>query len=55
MTLWDNPETAENEFDYEGWFGIKDLPVLSEDGNGLLPPIQYHIQVIIKRWMGPQR
>lgn len=28
---FDDPTTAENEFEYEGWFGIKALPVLRED------------------------
>ena len=50
---WDDPNTLVDEFDYEGWFGIKDLPVLAEDENGLIPPIQRHIHAIVKRWMDP--
>ena len=50
---WDNPATKENEFKYEGWFGVKDLPELKEDENGLIPPIQNHIKAIVQRWMDP--
>lgn len=31
VLAYDDPTTPENEFDYEGWFGIKSLPVLQED------------------------
>ncbi len=50
---WDNPETAENEFDYRGWYGVKDLPELKEDENGLIPEIRKHIFNIVKRWGDP--
>ncbi|MDP6936270.1 MAG: glycoside hydrolase family 13 protein [Candidatus Marinimicrobia bacterium] len=50
---WDDPLTEENEFDYEGWHGIKDLPVLRENEQGLIPPVKQHIQAVVKRWMDP--
>ncbi len=50
---WENPETDENEFDYEGWVGIKDLPELKEDENGLIEPVKKHIFDIVRRWMDP--
>jgi cyclomaltodextrinase / maltogenic alpha-amylase / neopullulanase len=50
---FDDPNTEENEFDYEGWYGIKDLPELKEDGNGLIAPIKKHIFNIASRWMDP--
>ena len=50
---WDDPKTAINEFEYEGWAGYQDLPEFSEDGQGLIPPIQSHIHAIVKRWMDP--
>lgn len=53
VTSWDNPATDENEFDYEGWIGIKDLPEFKENENGLIPPIKKHIFNIVKRWMDP--
>ncbi|MGA7838256.1 MAG: alpha-amylase family glycosyl hydrolase, partial [Ignavibacteriaceae bacterium] len=28
---WDNPETPQNEFEYEGWNGVKDLPEIKKD------------------------
>ena len=33
---WDDPKTEKNEFDYAGWLGIKDLPEIKEDANGLV-------------------
>ncbi len=53
ITRWDDPATPENELEYEGWFGIKDLPELREDENGLIPPIEEHIHAVVKRWMDP--
>jgi glycosidase len=53
ITKWDDRATEENEIDYEGWSGIKDLPVLTENENGLIEPIQNHIHAIVKRWMDP--
>ena len=50
---FDNPGTGSNEFDYAGWYGVKDLPELKEDENGLIPPIRNHIHAIVKRWMDP--
>jgi cyclomaltodextrinase len=50
---WDNPLTKKNEFDYEGWIGIKSLPELKEDENGLITPIKNHIFNIVSRWMDP--
>ncbi len=50
---FDNPSTDSNEFDYAGWYGVKDLPELKEDENGLIPPIRNHIHAIVKRWMDP--
>jgi len=50
---FDNPATKENEFDYAGWYGIKDLPEFREDENGLIAPVANHIHKIVKRWMDP--
>jgi glycosidase len=52
---WDNPNTPENEFDYQCWFGARDLPELREDENGLVEPIKKHIHEIVKRWMDPNQ
>lgn len=50
---WDDPNTAENEFDYEGWYGVKDLPEIKEDEDGLVAEPRKHIHDIVQRWMDP--
>ncbi len=50
---WDNPSTPQNEFEYAGWFGVKTLPELAQDENGLVPPVREHIFAITIRWMDP--
>lgn len=53
IKMFDDPETPEDEFDYEGWYGIKDLPEIREDDNGLIDEFKQHIKAIVKRWMDP--
>ncbi|MDP2208350.1 MAG: alpha-amylase family glycosyl hydrolase [Bacteroidota bacterium] len=31
---WDNPVTTKDEFEYKGWYGVKELPELKEGPNG---------------------
>ena len=51
---FDNPGTPENEFDYEGWAGVKDLPEIKKDPEtGLIKGFSDHIHSIVKRWMDP--
>lgn len=50
---WDDPATPENEFEYEGWYGVKDLPEIKEDENGLVSGPREHVHAIVKRWMDP--
>jgi glycosidase len=50
---WDDPNTFENEFDYNGWFGVKELPEIREDQNGLVPEARKYIFSEAKRWMDP--
>ncbi|MBI3005689.1 MAG: glycoside hydrolase family 13 protein [Ignavibacteriales bacterium] len=50
---WDRPETSINEFDYEGWFGVRELPELREDENGLVKGAREHIRAVVQRWMDP--
>ena len=50
---WDDPATPANEFDYAGWFGVKTLPELKQDENGLMAPIRQHIFAVARRWMDP--
>lgn len=53
VTAFDDPETPENEFDYEGWWGFKGLPVFREENGGLVKPVRDHIFAVTKRWMDP--
>ena len=50
---YDNPSTTENEFEYEGWYGIRELPEIKEDSNGIVDGPKNHIFKIVKRWMDP--
>jgi glycosidase len=50
---WDDPATPQNEFEYAGWFGVKTLPELAQDENGLVPPVRDHLLAIVRRWMDP--
>ena len=61
---WDNPETPENEFAYDGWAGVKYLPEIKKDltsapeelprqGNLHSPAAKQHIFNVAKRWLDP--
>lgn len=50
---FDDSTTVENEFRYEGWFGVKELPELREDGNGFPQAVKDHIHAVVRRWMDP--
>lgn len=55
---FDNPATPENEFDYDGWWGVKAMPEFSEvtDEKGrknLDSEVKAYLFAITKRWMDP--
>ena len=61
---WDNPETPENEFAYDGWAGVKYLPEIKKDltsapdelprkGNLHSKTTKQHIFNVAKRWLDP--
>lgn len=50
---WDDPATPENEFVYQGWNGVKDLPEVWEDETGPAAGFRAHVQAVIRRWMDP--
>jgi glycosidase len=50
---WDDPLTHQNEFDYKGWWDIKDLPEFREDANGFIKPVREYFFNITRRWMDP--
>ncbi|MBI2619066.1 MAG: glycoside hydrolase family 13 protein [Ignavibacteriales bacterium] len=53
VNRWDDPATPEDEFDYEGWMGVRELPEIREDENG--PPESFadHVHAVVRRWMDP--
>ncbi len=50
---WDDPNTNKDEFDWQGWVGIKDLPEIREDENGIVEGPKEYIYECVKRWMDP--
>ncbi|MCL5028656.1 MAG: alpha-amylase family glycosyl hydrolase [Bacteroidetes bacterium] len=51
---WDDPKTPKDEFDYQGWAGVKDLPEINKNGKyDLADGFAEHVHAIIKRWMEP--
>ena len=50
---WDDEE-AGTEFDYAGWFGVKSLPELKEDENGIVEGPKNYIFNATERWMNPK-
>ncbi len=53
VTSWDVPETETNEFDYKGWWGVKSLPELAEDEQGIVSGPREYIFAATRRWMDP--
>jgi glycosidase len=53
IKAWDDPATPENEFDYEGWYGVKDLPEVLEVGDDLAPGPKAYFKAVVRRWMDP--
>jgi glycosidase len=53
VKTWDNPATAEDEFEYKGWWDVKTLPEFKEDNNGLTNGVKNYIFNISQRWMDP--
>jgi len=50
---FDDPETPEDEFKYQGWYDVPDLPEIWEDENGPVESFREHIHNIVKRWGDP--
>ncbi|HCY75785.1 MAG TPA: alpha-amylase [Ignavibacteriales bacterium] len=48
-----NDKVKGTKFEYEGWFGVKELPELREDENGIVDGPKKYIFDITKRWMDP--
>lgn len=52
INTWEDKEKG-TEFEYEGWWGVKDMPVLREDENGIVAGPKEYIFASVKRWMDP--
>ncbi|MEO1009671.1 MAG: alpha-amylase family glycosyl hydrolase [Bacteroidota bacterium] len=63
---FDDPNTTENEFEYHGWFGVKDLVQIKEteyvehkggsyifDGNLASGTVKQHMFNVAKKWLDP--
>lgn len=50
---FDDPQTKEDEFEYQGWYGVTDLPEIREDANGPCDAFREHVQAVVRRWMDP--
>lgn len=48
-----NDTVEGTSFDYEGWWGIKDMPELREDSSGMNEGAEKYIFDITQRWMDP--
>ena len=55
INSFDDPNTAENEFDYEGWWGVETLPLFADtpDSTDLHPGPKNYVFNATKRWMDP--
>lgn len=53
IDTWDDPQTEADEFKYEGWYGVRELPELKEGENGFVPSLKEHLHAVVKRWMDP--
>jgi len=48
-----NDSVKGTKFDYEGWFGVKDLPEIKEDNMGIVKGPKEYIFDCTERWMRP--
>jgi glycosidase len=54
---WDDPGTPENDFVWQGWHGIKQMPEFAEVWTGgrgdLVPGVKNYLMAVTRRWMQP--
>ncbi len=53
ITAWDDPETPENEFAYDGWWGYASLPEINEEDGTVVDGPKQYIYAAVARWMDP--
>lgn len=49
---WDDP-AKETSFDYQGWFGVRELPEFRQDAGGIVAGPRDYIFQMTRRWMDP--
>lgn len=49
---WDDKK-SETKFEYSGWFGVRELPELNQDENGIVEGPKKYIFDATKKWMDP--
>lgn len=52
IVSWDDP-AKKTKFKYNGWFGVKELPELREDAQGIVEGPKKYIFDCTRRWMDP--
>lgn len=50
---WEDEE-AGTSFEYEGWWGIRDMPELREDSTGIVTGPREYLYAVTRRWMDPE-
>jgi len=53
ITSFRDGNDHDSKFAYDGWWGVKDLPVFKEVDSTLVKPVREHIFAITRRWMDP--
>ncbi len=53
IRAWDDPGTPEDEFDYQGFWDLRSMPVFREDEQGVVHGPREYLFAITKRWMDP--
>lgn len=54
ITSWDDMVYG-TKFNYNGWFGVRELPEIKEDENGIVQGPKKYIFNITGRWMDPNK
>ena len=55
ITAWDDPDTPEDEFAYDGWWGYQTLPEINEEDGTVVDGPKQYIFHAVARWMDPNR
>ncbi len=53
IKAFDDPKTPADEFDYQGFGGLRELPELRTEGGTLAAPVRDHLRAVVRRWGDP--